>query len=88
MLPNLISVESYMMKGVLKPHNRAKTILNTGRDYCSNTSVHGFSYLNGAESMPHRIFWDIFVDCLSLIKLLKISSLNYHTYFAHVVELT
>ena len=45
------------------PHRPSGTLLATGRDYCANTSVHGFSYLrgtheNGAESAPHHIFWE------------------------------
>ena len=52
------------MRAKRTPHlHRPSTLLATGRDYCANTSVHGFSYLrgtpdNGADSAPHHIFWE------------------------------
>jgi hypothetical protein len=35
----------------------SSTLLSTGREYCENTTLHGFAYWASASNIVERLFW-------------------------------
>jgi hypothetical protein len=52
-----VTISAAMSKSKPKKKGVTLTLLSTGKEYCENTSIHGFSYWTRASNLVERVFW-------------------------------